>query len=489
MEKVKGMGKNIFKRLQIFRRDIKEMKRISELIDYIPDGVIEKVGMGLLILWAASPFHYMFRSLFLEHHDPSFVGMNYLDLSIGWHTLLQQIGFLGIFIGILGGIKSLRQGRSLYALFFGSKHRALGTLLLGMLLWSILATYHSTNPRLSFNGTFHRRDGLVTYFAYGGIFLAGLMVRTTRYRKVILEVFNGGALALSVLLLVNYPMVNGLLSLSSRSAVFYNRNHFGYYQCLAIMVTLVLMYMEKPGRKKRMFRYLSFSLLVAALIENGSFGPYLATMMGLGFLAAVTIVLHRNLIKPMGVVLALFIFLSLGMNIQNGYLQERFSFLSSDVNSILEGEEEVQKAGTNRWGLWVSGVKFAGEEPLFGYGPDNLGERYKEEYEDRDWYYSDRPHNEVIQFAASIGIPGALFYVGAVLIFLYAFIQKGKKNTPFDSAITAALITYWCSSMFGNTMYYTTPFFFLVWSLAVKGLDPTYESATDSTKDKELLKQ
>ena len=132
------------------------------------------------------------------------------------------------------------------------------------------------------------------------------------------------------------------------------------------------------------------------------------------------------------------------------------------INSIINSDENAEFAGSGRWRLWVNGIKFVFEKPLFGYGPENLGYRYLMED-----IKLDRPHNEIIQFAASLGVPAALFYIAALLIHFRNLFRYRKQASVLCIGLYSVVFTYFVSSMFGNTMFYTSPFYFMILGLSV----------------------
>ena len=145
------------------------------------------------------------------------------------------------------------------------------------------------------------------------------------------------------------------------------------------------------------------------------------------------------------------------VNLAVGYLGRDLAQLSSDIGNIASGSDKAQSAGSGRWLLWQNGVRFAWERPLFGYGPDNLGARYAVSTAS----FSDRPHNELIQIAASLGIPAMLFYLSGLIAHLKSFLTLHQRLDRLSIGIFAMIGAYLISSLFGNSMFYTTPFFFL----------------------------
>lgn len=102
-------------------------------------------------------------------------------------------------------------------------------------------------------------------------------------------------------------------------------------------------------------------------------------------------------------------------------------------------------------------IKFVVEKPMFGYGPENLGARYLAE-----GIAHDRPHNEFIQIAASLGIPALLFYILALLKNFSTLFINRKSLTITTITLNAIIVAYLVSSFFGNTMFYTSPFYFML---------------------------
>ena len=97
------------------------------------------------------------------------------------------------------------------------------------------------------------------------------------------------------------------------------------------------------------------------------------------------------------------------------------------------------------------------ERPLLGYGPDSdvialTG--------------TDRPHNEFIQHALFLGIPALIMYIAAlVTLFLHQIKHLRKLNYTVLIA-AGVVIGYLAGSITGNTMFYTTYYFFMMLGFA-----------------------
>ena len=226
---------------------------------------------------------------------------------------------------------------------------------------------------------------------------------------------------------------------------------------MSLMCTLLLFITEKKSILKLVFRIAIFAIITAALVENGSLGPYLAVIVGLICSVILAIWLDKKLLKRVVIMVTIFISITIIMNISNNHLYKDLKILKGDISKIANESSDVGKAGTGRWILWVNGVRFISEKPIFGYGPDNLREQYA-----KVKISTDRPHNEIIQFAASLGIPAAIFYVIALAVHFGVFFKHRNQISRLEIGILCTIIAYLASSVFGNTMYYTSPFYFMI---------------------------
>lgn len=227
------------------------------------------------------------------------------------------------------------------------------------------------------------------------------------------------------------------------------------------MIALLLYLTEQKGGLQLFWPIASFAIMTAALVQNRSLGPYLAVIVGLLCSVVLGIAHNKNLWRRLLIAVVVFCSLSVLMNAFSLGLSQDLRRLFGDIGNILRQTRDAPLAGSGRWKIWVNGLQFASEKPLFGYGPDNLGVRYA-----AAGINIDRPHNELIQFAASLGLPAVIFYLTALSGHFIGFFRRWRVVSLPLLMVFCALITYLVSSFFGNTMYYTTPYFFLVLGLS-----------------------
>lgn len=456
------------------------MTKVGELVEYIPMYLIEKLALPLLVIWTLSPIIIMFTNNSIQDvGQPLPITLKH----IFWYQILQTIGFLGCILNIVIFSKSIMKAKkeNLSVKQYFNENLFLIFLFI-MLIWSVFSCIASENIDISLNGTLYRKEGIVTYFTYCGILGCGYVIRNKKFTKYILEVFTISAAVLSILMLINSKSLNEILGLTKHSAVFLQFNHFGYYLCMSIMCVLLLFQIEKKSTPRLIFRITLFSIIVAALVENGSLGPYLAVVAGLLCSVILTIWINKLLLKRTLLLVGVFIIVTIAMNIYNGHLYKDIWTLGGDVSKVMRESSDVDSAGTGRWILWRNGVRFISEKPVFGYGPDNLGEQYAKVN-----IGTDRAHNEIIQFAASLGIPAAVFYIIAMVNYFIGFLRIRKKVSTIEIGMFCTVVAYLVSSMFGNTMYYTSPFFFMLLGIS-SGMEKSLKNKNLTVLEEDIIK-
>jgi len=333
-----------------------------------------------------------------------------------------------------------------------------------MLVWSLLASLLADDLMLAFYGTFYRNDGFSTYCIYAAIYCCAQINNSENLREKVLQYFILSSLPLCLVTILQYfnysTEVFGiyyrerLLSNMRYAAIFYNTNHYGYYLTMIIAVSAGL-YFKSKRTLEHIFYIFIFTLNTWCLIINNTFGCYLSIVFiciaGPLFLKKTAGKLSKTkyLIPLM---LLILLTISSSQIVANNFL-----ILSSDVKNIAAENSAAKNAGSKRWELWTNGVDMLKNRPIFGYGPENLGKEYLARGIDQD-----RPHNEYLQHALFLGIPALFLY----LTTLFTILLNWLKNLPYLAAPAfvsgLAIIAYLFSAFFGNTMFYTAIFFFLL---------------------------
>jgi O-antigen ligase len=83
----------------------------------------------------------------------------------------------------------------------------------------------------------------------------------------------------------------------------------------------------------------------------------------------------------------------------------------SRYETTLKTEWEGQYAGS-RLSIWRTGVRMALDHPVFGVAPGNFDDQYITYRDDNSDRIYSHAHNDILDVAARIGFPGAVFFVG-----------------------------------------------------------------------------
>ena len=335
---------------------------------------------------------------------------------------------------------------------------------LAMLIWGLLASLLANDLMLAFYGTTYRNDGFFTYCIYAAIYCCAQINRNENLRKKVLQCFILSSLLLCLITILQYFNYSTaflgiyyqerLLTNLKYAAIFYHPNHYGYYLTMIIAVSASLYWQTKRTPSQILYLFI-FTINTWCLIINNTFGCYLAVIfmcfIGPSFLNRQT---AKFLKVKCWIPLILLTLLTIS---SNQLVANNFQILSSDIKNIAAENPLAKNAGSKRWELWTNGLDMLKAKPIFGYGPENL----EKEYLVRD-IDQDRPHNEYLQHALFLGIPALLFYLAAIFSVLKNWFIKSPypSTTFFVSGL--AVISYLCSAFFGNTMFYTSIYFFLL---------------------------
>lgn len=430
----------------------------------------DKIIFGLLFLWMIMPILQTIRPLY-----------EMIDLKEIFYLLMKITGVLGIGISsfcIYDKIKTAENKKTII------KEILPIIIFVIYMIWTLISCFLSPNKEKAFEGTIYRKEGYYMYLNYAGYFLCAFLLEDKKLRKILLNTFIISSLYLIIISRNPFHakkyqeiFINNHID----TTVFAQFNHYGYYLMMAFVCCLGLFITEKNKVLKILY-LIPYTIIGYAMIFNDTFGCYLAATVMLILYAIYSLIKKKDRILTFIAITVFVIISSVTTKWNQNIAYRNIKTFTSDVKTIMYKvfdikvqeeeksevkEEEQQKkkeeidkkfelAGTSRMKLWTNGVKFVLERPIIGYGPDNLGIKYM--FEDIS---QDRPHNLIIYLSAVSGIPGMIIYVTAVGMIIIKGIKKliqGNENTKIFLIV---VITYLISSMFGNSMPYTSPYFFI----------------------------
>lgn len=373
-------------------------------------------------------------------------------LQFVFYILMFVPGILGLFIGLFY-IESNKI--SLKKIISDKKNLPIIFLVL-FLLVTFISCLFAKDKTLAFIGDRYRREGFITYLGYAGYFILGMFNKKNSKQANILILVS---IVLGTVALISYVQDSTLAITSS----FFNANHYGYYLVITTILSLIL-FMNGTNYQSKIFYLISYVLNLVVLIYNNTFGSFLGVLAGLIIALVYYLKKSKKLIIIPWIVIILLSLLcqKSGENI----VWNNFRILNSDAKHAISNLKlqnltyEDKQIGSFRGELWHTTPKFIAEKPLIGYGLDNS----VSEYSRYNSYVSDRPHNIFLYITASSGFIGAmLYFTGYFMILLKPFIKiiKNKKITKEEEILFFIIGAFFVSSLFGNTMFYTSPYIIL----------------------------
>ena len=401
-----------------------------------------------------------------------------MDLSMPEMAVLQYRSFPAMFRAV--NYMIIAAGIGFYAILFARKgvnkpHKNAAALFIaGFLLCIILSTVVNGFTDKAVHGVSFRNIGIfhiAVFFLIYMVLSGSIRSRALKQGTVLLYIGTGDLIAAAVLWDRFVRPVSAFAEKKDISAIFFNGNHYGYFLVMAVLAAAgILLYASDI--RIRIFAGCSMALNLLILLMNGSSGCLLAVCAGLLFAVPVTLLIRPDARKITVLLLcglAVLAVISIFIPGKAGAISGMFSSLINDVSAVIHQSEDAAAAGHNRWLLWTETWKYIIERPLLGYGCEGLSDVLM------DSLGRANPHNEVLAYAAQFGIPAAVFYTLSIIALLVRpFIKhmnaETKNGDSMDGSCCAGLLAafgYFISSLFGVTMFYTLPFFFIFLGLSV----------------------
>ena len=380
------------------------------------------------------------------------------------YAFIQTVGFIGLLFFIFDIYKNYQKAEDKKKYYLEILPIMI---LLVFMIWTFICSLFSSNINNAFFGTEYRKDGYISYLAYAGFFACAFLIKSKEKRKILLNIF----VIMAILNIITVELHNrGVLTkvfieMEINRTCFFNSNHYGYYLLLAT-ITANFLFIAEKNKVIKIIYLLSYSFLLYYIMLNNTFGCYLAIAFTL--ILFMIYCLYRKKDRTIALVsIIIFLIMSFSSQDVKTITLNNINNLFGDIRNILiaaqikDGEtqvllEKAENGGSGRIRIWKYGIKFFLQSPIIGYGPENLESKYNEVGVDQD-----RPHNLLIQLATTSGIIGLFSYMLAIGIILIRGIKTLKRQNEIHIIALASIIAYLISAMFGNSMYYTSPYFFI----------------------------
>lgn len=336
-----------------------------------------------------------------------------------------------------------------------------------LMLWMLLSTAVNGLNDPAIHGIPYRNLGVFHILA---LFLFYFGLSTQVHRRSLRVGLLAGFLAVSDLIGLATLMdlyVHAVPAFAQKkeiSAIFFNGNHYGYFLTMAVLVAAGL-FLAHPARQLRVFSLLSLLLNLFVLLLNHSLGCLLAVGLALLALLVVSLVTDRAVAQRLFILFAALAAAGILAGLCLPDIREEFLTLSGDLGAIAGGENSgggvPGTAGHNRWLLWSVTTDLILQRPLIGFGCEGISDLLMSELG------RGNPHNELLNYAVSYGIPSALLYLAGLLTVAVIWIRRRVWNEPAALAAALGALGYFLSSLVGVPMFYTAPFFFILLGLSL----------------------
>ena len=435
----------------------------------------------LLFIWILIPIFKMIRA-------------TALFTTTNQYKFMEIVGIIGIYLFVIEIYKNIKVNKDKKILL---KELLPIIILMAYLVWTLISCIFAQDKQKAFYGEANRKEGYITYLIYAGFFSCAFLIESNKLKKYLLNSFI--IVTIFNILLMNITnnsaeMLQIFQYRDIQMGVFNNQNHYGYYLLIATMTAILFFILEKNKVLKVLYG-LAYLILLYNLILNNTFGCYIAFTVTIIIFFVYCIYKKENRIVCS---ISIFIFILMSVlveyneknivtnNIKNLAIDVSNIFeviKSENINTIEEKEiekendlekneinkedknnnseinnikKQVENAGSGRGKLWKYGIKIFLQKPILGYGADNLRSEYKKYNIEQD-----RPHNLIINLLATSGIPGFILYISGIAIILFRGFKRLKDNDVIYSIVLFVIIAYLVSSIFGNSMYYTSPYYFI----------------------------
>lgn len=307
-------------------------------------------------------------------------------------------------------------------------------------------------------GHWYMHESIYSYIIYAlAYFFCAMLLWSDKARRILLFLLVGTALPIHLLVLVDqwgtpisYFVAKGLGTVGV-IAVFFNGNHYGYYLMLTLLPAALLFVYERHILL-RVFCAACGITATIALVINNTLGAYLAVLFVLILFVIYCVIMDRQHLKGALLILGVFMFITFVMSFRYNTILSSFLVLSNDIGMIIADPLEADSGGSGRWWLWKETVKHIPEHPLVGFGVEGLLSEYG----------VGTPHNEFLQYTAFFGIPVMLYYTAACCVVLWRIFRNHKQMSNSTMVCFFVTIGYLASSFFGVTIFYTTPYLYIL---------------------------
>lgn len=311
----------------------------------------------------------------------------------------------------------------------------------------LLSSLTSVNARLTFFGAPGRHEGLLAILTYVALFFVGMQFFGSRkvLSGLITAVCGGAAVAVAyglVQLVIPAPFPGeavirewyASIGLPRVFSTLGNPVIFGAYLSLVIPL-LLSMSVVTTGRAHWLWLG-SVGLSYVAVAATLTRGAWLGVAVG-------TLIFFGTLGRAVRAPRSLWLSVAVGIALAAAVLMVAVATPVELADRVASSLSVQAGSGAQRVYIWTQTIKLIRARPWLGWGLETLREVFPYDRAAMVQYFGLRPviidkaHNDVLQVAVSVGIPGAVMYVAMWIAVLIAAARRWWCETG-DGRILAA---------------------------------------------------
>mgnify|MGYP002860042281 CR=1 FL=1 len=465
-------------------REILKFSSIRDFLEWLPQSSIQILVLLLFALTAIAPVYVSIKAL--SYLKPQFfiggeINQYYIrDFYTNDYDKFMH-GFVFPCVWIFSAaayLLSFYKSHPDRTLSIMKQHRNTALAFFGMLIiWLVINVFLINGPTTNaLHGSLPNHENLLLYLEYYLCFFPlGFLLTNAEKKRRILAFF---ALVSAVLVPFAVYLHPKVFTKDAIVAVFPNSNYYGIYLGIFLSLCISMTAGETVSRRRWFFTAI---LLIDTIVLyfNNTFGAWVGVFFACLFSivafrirdgrfnrrALLVLVLFLGCLILCGLIDAAFI------SGKNNFTRNLLTLFRDILNIKTDpNSSAAAHAGSGRWKIWKYYLSVIREHPWFGIGLDgvralDIGQSIKQ----------NSPHNEYLQYATFLGIPGLILYFSACLS---VFIRAIKYRKHLDNLTLAALTAafgYLVGAFFGNTRYSTTPYLYIMLGLGYVHTDGAAE--------------
>ena len=350
---------------------------------------------------------------------------------------------------------------------------------MALAIWTIIPVLCSVNIRGAIIGTSQLGSGYLSHIYTLGVMGCAYLISDKNQKENIIWAFIGITDILSVIMLsfeYSLPFF-GIFTAAPGVSVFTNSNHYGYIITMSYLAVFGMYYKciydneTDRCRIKKFVCIISFVVQAFAIVVNDTLGSYLAILFVLIVVPFMwwykTKKVNIRCFLPLVILLAFTIVSYYGMiyTMLGSSIGQSLVVFFQDLFKVSQKSEGYEHAGTDRIALWIDTINKIKQKPIVGYGPDIIWDK------DYNWILWNTPHNEFLECAFFLGIPGLVLYLGGLIHLFISKIKRLMELKTYELVMAGIIIGYLASSFFGVRKFNTACYFFMFVGLLI-GKEP-----------------